>query len=346
MGHERTNGGESINSSAASRRNLKAFGASLAATTLFGLSFLFLKVALGANGGRVFDLLSYRFVLAALIILILRQAGIIRVDYKAKGFRPLIALCLLNPVLYFTLETLGVNRVASSEAGMMLSILPVSTTIFGIVFLKERVTARQLFFALVSISGIALINICGYVPGASSNLGRFLLLVCVLTASSYGTYSRMLSVRYTPIERTAAMILTGAVFFTIVAIVMNARDGTAAIYIANLAKPGVILPVLYLSVGCSIGAFSLSNYAITHPPISRNAVMGNFSPVVSIAAGTLILSEQLYWYHVLGSAIILCGVIGTTLLRPRETGNTETSVGTAIETVAAASVESPIEHAG
>lgn len=299
------------------KKDLKAFGASLAATTLFGLSFLFLKVALGANGGRVFDLLSYRFILAALIVLGLWKARVIRLDYALKGIKPLLPLCLLNPVLYFILETLGVNRVASSEAGMMLSILPVSTTIFGIVFLKERVTARQILFALVSISGIVLINIYGYVPGASSNLGRFLLLLCVLTASSYGTYSRKLSVRYTPIERTAAMILTGSVFFTGLALLANLRDGSMGVYFANLGNPRVVLPVFYLSIGCSIGAFGLSNYAITHLPISRNAVMGNFSPVVSITAGTLILQEPLYWYHILGSSIILCGVIGTTLLRPK-----------------------------
>ncbi len=299
-------------------QTLKAYGASLTATTLFGLSFLFLKIALEENDGRVFDLLSYRFLMGSIILLVLSRARLVRLDFTGKNLWPLLAMCLLNPVLYFTFEIFGVNRVASSEAGMMLSVLPVTTTILGVIFLKERVTVRQVFFALLSISGIVLINVCSYEPGNSSNLGRLLLLTAILAGSSYSIMTKKISTHFSAVERTSAMIFAGAVFFTGLAIVTNLRNGSMATYVANIGNPRILLPILYLSIACSVVAFFLLNYAIAHLPVSRNAIMANFATVVSILAGVLLLNESFYWYHGLGSLVIIAGVIGTVLPQASE----------------------------
>lgn len=297
--------------------NLKAYGASLTATTLFGLSYLFLKIALDANGGRIFNLLSYRFLLAAIALLILIVLGFVRLHFKGKNIKALLLMCLLNPALYFTLEILGVSRVASSEAGMMLSILPVSTMILGIIFLHERVTRWQVFFALLSISGIILINVCSYEPGDSSNLGRIILLLSILAGSSYSVTAKKISLEFSAIERTASMIFSGALFFTVAATLANLKDGMMPDYFHQLANPSVFLPVLYLGIGCSLVAFFMLNYAITHLPVSKTSIMANFATVVSILAGVIFRHEPFYWYHGVGSVIILLGVIGTTWYRQR-----------------------------
>jgi len=298
----------------AKTETIKAYGASLLATTLFGLSFLFLKIALEANGGRVFDLLSYRFLIGSAVMLILRQTGIVQMCFRGKDWRGLLLMCLLNPALYFTLEILGVSRVASSEAGMMLSVLPVTTTILGILFLGERISIRQWAFALLSISGILLIQLCSFEPGNSSNVGRFLLLLAILAGSAYSIVTKKLSSTHTAIERTAAMIFAGAVFFTSMAVVSDWREKRLNDYFANFVSPRVLLPILYLSLACSVIAFFLLNYAIARLPVSRNSVMANFGTVVSILAGVVFLQERFLWYHAVGSVLIVTGVIGTTLV--------------------------------
>ena len=305
---------------AARVETIKAYGASLLATTLFGLSFLFLKIALEANGGRVFDILSYRFLIGSAVMLFLLRAGLVQTRFRGKDWRGLLLMCLLNPALYFTLEILGVSRVASSEAGMMLAVLPVTTTILGILFLGERIRFRQWFFALLSISGILLIQLCSYEPGNSSNLGRILLLLAILAGSAYSIVTKQLSSTYTATERTAAMIFSGAVFFTILAFLSDWRDKRLADYFANFVNPRVLLPILYLSLACSVIAFFLLNYAIGRLPVSRNSVMANFATVVSILAGVVFLQERFLWYHALGSVLIVTGVIGTTLVGQKRGG--------------------------
>lgn len=305
---------------AAKNEAFKAYGASLLATTLFGLSFLFLKIALAANGDRVFDLLSYRFLISSAVMLFLLRTRFVQMRFRGKDWRGLLLMCLLNPALYFTLEIFGVSRVASSEAGMMLSILPVTTTILGILFLGERISIRQWFFALLSISGIVLIQLCSYEPGNSSNLGRFLLLLAILAGSAYSIVTKKVSSTHTAIERTAAMIFSGAIFFTSLAIISDWRDKRIADYFANIINPSVLLPILYLSLACSVVAFFLLNDAIARLPVSRNSVMANFATVVSILAGVVFLQERFLWFHAVGSVLIVTGVIGTTLVGQRRNG--------------------------
>ena len=55
-----------------------AYLAGMLAFVIFGFSFMMTKTALPAFGGDIFHLLSYRFLLAALAIGILRLFGVIR----------------------------------------------------------------------------------------------------------------------------------------------------------------------------------------------------------------------------------------------------------------------------
>ena len=295
----------------------KAYLATIIAIVLFGFSFMFLKIALTENGGRIFDVLSYRFILSSIIILLLKFCKIIRLDFKGKSLRMLFMMCLLQPVLYFILEVIGVSKVASSEAGMMLSVMPVFTIVMGSIFLKERITRRQVFFILVSISGIILINVMSYQPGNSSNLGRFVLLLSIATGSMYSILSRKLSLEFTPIERTFAMQLIGGGAFFMISLSTNLWNRTVASYFSNLANPRLLFPILYLGIGCSLVAFFLLNYAVTHLEVSKTSILTNLAPIVSILAGVLILNERFLWYHFVGSVIILLGVIGATWFSPR-----------------------------
>lgn len=297
--------------------------AAVMATVLFGFSFLFLKLALAQNGGHVFDILSYRFLISTIGLGVLWATRVIRLDFKGKDLKPLLFMCLANPVLYFSLEIAGVSRVASSEAGMMLSVLPVVTILFGRMLLHERISLRQGIFITLSIGGILLIQAMSYQPGDSSNLGRLLLLGAIIVGSAYSVISRKIAHQFSPIERTAAMTIVGGLSFTIISWANRLSAGTFWAYFDNLGKPGLILPILYLGLGCSLMAFFLLNYAMTHLEVSRTSVLANLATIVSIIAGAVFLHETIRWYHLVGSAVIIAGVIGANRTAPDHSGQVE-----------------------
>lgn len=299
----------------ASNRNEKlGYAAFIGASVIWGFSFLFTKRALAHLDGRLFDLLSYRFVISSIILLAMWALKIIKLDFKGKDLRPLLIMAALQPGLYFVFETMGIDRVATSETGLILAMFPIVTTVFGVFFLKERVTAKHWGFIFLSVMGVIMINAIGYKPGDSTNLGRFFLMMAVLIGSAFNMLSRRLSTKFTPVERTMSMMLMGALMFSAASFYTHIKAGTMSLYLPSLFKPEFAFPILYLSIGCSLMAFFFVSFSSTHLEMSKTSVLGNTNTLVAVLAGVLILKEPIYWYHAVGGAIILAGVIGASLV--------------------------------
>jgi drug/metabolite transporter (DMT)-like permease len=58
-----------------------------------------------------------------------------------------------------------------------------------------------------------------------------------------------------------------------------------------------------------------NNYALAHIPASQVAVLNNLTPVISVMGGIMILGEQLHPYHFIGAALVIIGVLATTLFQ-------------------------------
>lgn len=299
---------------ALNRNEKLGYAAFIGASFIWGFSFLFTKKALAHLDGRLFDLLSYRFVISALILLVMWALKVIKLDYSGKDLRPLLVMSALQPGLYFVFETMGINRVATSEVGLILAMFPIVTTVFGVFFLKERVTPKHWGFIFLSVMGVIMINAIGYKPGDSTNLGRFFLMMAVLVGSAYNMLSRRLSTKFTPVERTMSMMLMGAAMFSVASLYNHIRGGTTGLYLPSLFDAQFAFPILYLSIGCSLMAFFFVSFSSTHLEMSKTSVLGNTNTLVAVLAGVFILKEPLYWYHLVGGAVILFGVIGASLV--------------------------------
>ncbi|MCJ7690921.1 MAG: DMT family transporter, partial [Clostridiaceae bacterium] len=104
-------------------------------SAIFGLSFLFSKKAL--NIVEPFTLLSFRFLVAFTIMSILKLLGIIKINYKGKNIKNLIFLGFTQPIIYFIFETYGIQFSSSSQAGLMIALIPIFVTILSAYALKE-----------------------------------------------------------------------------------------------------------------------------------------------------------------------------------------------------------------
>jgi drug/metabolite transporter (DMT)-like permease len=68
----------------------------------------------------------------------------------------------------------------------------------------------------------------------------------------------------------------------------------------------------------SLATALMSNYMYAKLEASKTSVFSNLSTVISIAAGALFLGEQVTWYHLAGSALVIAGVVGTNRLGRRD----------------------------
>lgn len=296
-----------------SKNEKLGYAAFLGASLIWGFSFMFTKRALDHLDGRLFDLLTYRFVISSAVMLMLWALRLIKIDFRGKDMKGLLVMAILQPGAYFIFETMGIDRVATSEVGLILAMFPIVTTVFGVAFLKEKVTSKHWGFIIFSVLGVIIINGFGYKPGSSTNLGRFFLIMAVLIGTTYNMLSRKLSKQFTAEERTLAMMILGAVFFGSIALFNHIKSGTLGTLVSSLVDPSFTFSIAYLSIGCSLLAFFFVSYSATHLELSKASVLGNANTLVSVLAGVLILHEPFYWYHILGGVIIVTGVIGAAL---------------------------------
>lgn len=302
------------NSHALSRA--KPYLAGIGSSAIFGFSFIFTKGALDKLD--VWRLIGFRFLLASMVISLLIVARLVKVDLAlisgrshGKDWRPLFWVALLQPIAYFLFETFGVSLITSSQAGMLIALIPIFVIILSTLFLGERPSWQQAGFIILSVAGVMFIAWRqSTTAGHTSWLGLALIMGAVLTAALFNIGSRRASAQFTPVEVTCIMMFVGAVIFNLLALLVHWRAGSLATFFSPLADPQIIGALLYLGIGSSVLAFFLVNYSLSHLPASQSAVFSNLTTVVSIGAGVVFRNEPFYWFHAIGAAAILVGVWG------------------------------------
>ena len=83
----------------------------IAFSSIFGLSFLFSKIAL--NYIQPITLIAFRFLLAFLVIEILRLLKIIRIQFSKNKLKAILPIVLFQPILYFLSSILFLNKKTS-----------------------------------------------------------------------------------------------------------------------------------------------------------------------------------------------------------------------------------------
>ena len=285
---------------------------------LFGLSFLFSKVGLESLSPVL--LLGARFGTAFLILCILRGLKIIKLNLKGKPIGGLVVLSIFYPLISFLLEMQGLKLVTSSQAGIVVSILPVFAVILGAVILKERPGILKIMLIGTSVLGTLItIYFTKSHEGGGSLTGVLLLLVSVAAGAVYTVLSRKYSTEFTAVEITYFMIGSGAAAFNAIAVIEGiVRGDLAERYLLVFRSADTIGAVLYLGIGASVIAFFCMNYTLSRLPAANAAVFMNLATVISILAGVIFLQEKLAWYQVVGGSFIVLSVWGTNYLEQRQ----------------------------
>ncbi|MGB4572763.1 MAG: DMT family transporter [Rectinemataceae bacterium] len=307
------------------------YAAGVGYAAIFGFSFLVTKGALDILDPL--ELLFARFLVAALAMTLLAFLRLIRLDFRGKlggaslgaargeALRILGLSCLFQPVLYFLFETYGVRESATSTAGLILGALPASVAVLGFFMLKEKLGRFQTLGLAFSVIGVAFVAL----SGASANGGEahegslagvLLLFASMASAAFFNVLSRKASRYFSDIERTFAMMWTGAVVFGLaVAVTHIAGKGGQADIPAGFGGEGLFArmfavwpALLYLGLLSSVVAFFLINYTLSRLKASQAAVFANLTTAITVAAGVILRGEAFGISQAAGAIMIIAGV--------------------------------------
>lgn len=283
--------------------------------SIFGLTFMFTKILLVEISP--IGIIAYRFFLAIVTMELLRRVGLIRISFKNKPLSAVLLVIVFQPILYFLFETTGIQYVSSSEAGMMIALIPIVVAILSPFFGRERPNLFQVGCISLSVSGVLFINVMKSNIGEDvSFLGIGLIFLAVVSAALFNMFSRRARESFQPAEITYVMMFTGAVLFNGIYLVQLLLDQNIAGYV-TLLQGSTILPLLYLGVVASVGGFFLVNTSLSKLPAHVSSVYANVATIVAVIAGAVFLSESILWFHWIGAAMIVTGVYGTNRFRRR-----------------------------
>lgn len=284
--------------------------AALTSAVIFGMSFMFSKLALEVAAPTV--LLAFRFTVAvaamSLVILVnalvgkLRGRPLFAFSLRGKPVYKLVLLGIVQPVAYFIFENYGILYTSSAVAGTIIAAVPVCCILMDVLVLHERVTLKQVLCAVGAIGGVALISVGGAMM--VSALGMLFLLLTMLSDTLYYGISHDAAKRFTPFEMTYVMFTVGMVVFIPVGLIY-AGGLHSPLITGPMHDGGFWVAVLYLGLLSSGLAYGLLNFANSHLSVSETSLFSNVTTVVSVLAGVVLLKEPFSVWQMLGVAVIL-----------------------------------------
>ena len=270
------------------------------AMILWGSSYIAMKVAVTAYhpmvvmAGRLF-LGSCTFALGWRY---LRNIRIRRQDWK-----PLLLMALCEPCIYFLLEGYAMRYTTASQAGMIVSSLPIFVALGAFFFLGERLSARVWTGFFIAMGGVIWLSLGSVATETAPNplLGNTLEALAMASASVYVIIAKRLSAHYPPVFITAAQCFAGTIFFVPLLFMPFTELPT------HVDIPAII-STAYLGTIITIGAYGLYNYGVSKLPAGQASAWGNLIPVAALIMGHVFLNESLTTSQYAASGLVLVGV--------------------------------------
>lgn len=269
----------------------------------FGFSPLF-SLALIAAGLSDFDILSYRWLIAGLVLMIYAFSK--KKSLRLNSFDEAWKIVLLSVLRAITSVTLliGYINISSGIAATLNFMYPVIVTLTMVVFFGEKRSAIDYFAILASIFGVYLLasgdSIVAH--GGNTKLGLTCSLISAFSFAAY--YIVMKQVKADKIEVvkfTTWIMMLSAVYFIICAFIFNGK--------LTLITDG---KCWLNALGLGLWATMVSNITgvkgIRRIGPTMTSVLGALQPVTAVILGVLFLGEHLYFRSLVGISIILVAV--------------------------------------
>lgn len=275
----------------------------LGAVLLWGGSFSAMRTALADL--HPWSVMWLRMVIALVCILPMYRTVDLSM-YRRGDWKLLLPAVILQPCLYFWLESAALGLTTSAQAGVISASVPLLVAVGAWMTLGEALTARTIGALLLSLAGVAVLSFAGEATETAPSplLGNALELMAMACAAANMVLIRFLGRRYGAWTLTVMQVVTGCVFFSPGA--LRLFDLPAGTFDAQL-----VLILLFLGAGVTLGAFSLYNWAITRMPAGTASAHINLIPVVAVTCGFLFLGEVLSPVQFAAAGVVLFSVLMT-----------------------------------
>jgi drug/metabolite transporter (DMT)-like permease len=273
----------------------------LALSALWGGSFFFVGVAVGAM--PPFTIVLVRVALAAAALILVVHVSGMRLPASLRQWASFAVMGALNNAIPFSLIVWGQTQIASGLAAILNATTPLFTVVLAHVLTRdERLTPNRAAGVLVGFAGVALMIGLPVLEGVGTHLGAQLaVLAAAMSYALAGIFGRRFRA-LPPAVTAAGQVSASTLMLLPVALVLD-RPWTLPLpapqalgALAGLALLSTALAyVIYFRVLRAAGATNL-------------LLVTFLIPASALMLGSLVLNERLEPRHFAGMALIGLGL--------------------------------------
>lgn len=276
----------------------------LAVALIWAMNFTVVKASLNQFDPMSFNAIRFLMATAFMVFISIRRGEKLMVH---KGdWLIIIGLGFLGNLLYQSLFIYGINFTFAANAAVMLGTIPVWIAIFGHFFFEERLTKIKLVGIICAFAGVILImegSEKGITLASETIVGDLIILASAFVFGIYTLLSKKMLTRYTPIQFTTLMMLSGGTAIVLAGLPWLLTMDFSKVTIAGW---GGVSFSGFLSIAL---AYVIWNYGVRQVGAVRTATYQNLVPVLGLIFGVLLLNETLYALQYVGAATVIAGII-------------------------------------
>jgi polar amino acid transport system substrate-binding protein len=277
----------------------RAWTAFAAVATLWGIPYLFIKIAVDDGVPPIF-LAWVRVLMAAIVLLVLsHRAGVLAPALTRPRLRWLAIYAVVEIVVPFPLIAAGEKHVPSSLAAILVAAVPMIVALLALRFdHAERATGQRAIGLAIGFAGvIALVGLD--VSGSGEELLGALAIL--LAAVGYAAGPMLLNQQLGGLDPRALMAVALSIAAVVLTIPALAAPPT------TMPSAGALVSIVVLGLFCTAAAFVLFGALIAEVGPGRATVITYVSPIVAVALGVAVLDERPGAGAVAGLLLILAG---------------------------------------
>lgn len=274
----------------------------------FGLAPFF-SISLLAIGYSSFEVLTYRWGVATVVLLVF--AFLTKCDFHIgyKDFKTIFGLSLLRALTSFSL-VIAYQNIASGVASIIHFMYPLAVAVTMAVFFREKKSIVTFAAIVLSLVGASLLS-SGNIEYNGGNRMMGLIAACISVFSYAGYIIGIRKTRAVEVNSTvltcyvmglgALFFLLGALFFLLGGLFYDEGVRLETNVITWLYIGGLALPATAISNITLVKAVKLAGPTLT-------SLLGALEPLTAVLVGVFVFKELFTTYSALGIILVVISV--------------------------------------